>query len=343
MKIFRLITSLVLLIMVSACTTATTQTAYPTTDKWATGGTLHESTIAEWIKASYSNRLATSADFVVYYFGNYLGINDFSDLDKRKQAATDLEECISTAASGGGVDNEQVTTIATVCSFSLWPNNTDQNYPSNSNDISWATGGTLHKSTIAEWRKASYLNRLATSADFSLYYFGYALGINYMSDSEIDKIKKEATDLEECISITASGGDVDNEEVARIAALCLLLIWPSGSNSSPSSSYNSSPNTVYAKDLVKITKYDWDCSHDSIGNMIFEGKVKNTSSIYDLQFVKLRATVFSESGEVINTNIGYIDSDILYANSSSTFTIYVDDPNYEGKRCKVEVEDGWFK
>ncbi len=52
---------------------------------------------------------------------------------------------------------------------------------------------------------------------------------------------------------------------------------------------------------------------------------------------------FSESGEVINTNTGYIDSDILYANSSSTFKIYVDDPSDKGKRCQVEVEDASFK
>lgn len=133
--------------------------------------------------------------------------------------------------------------------------------------------------------------------------------------------------------------------VVVIAIVCIFLwgIAQSGSKSSPSSSNYSSPNTVYAKDFVKITKDDWDCSHDSIGNMIFEGKAKNTSSTYDLQFVELRATVFSESGEVINTNTGYIDSDILYANSSSTFKIYVDDPSDKGKRCQVEVEDASFK
>lgn len=133
--------------------------------------------------------------------------------------------------------------------------------------------------------------------------------------------------------------------IVVIAIVCLFLwaIAQSGSKSSPSSSNNSSPNTVYAKDFVKTTKDDWDCSHDSIGNMVFNGKVKNTSSTYDLQFVELRATVFSESGEVINTNTGYIDSDILYANSSSTFKIYVDDPSNKGKRCQVEVENAYFK
>jgi len=265
MKIMRLIISLVLLIMVSACTTATTQTAYPTLDN----------------------------------------LNDYSPNDANSNTNY----------------------------------NTDQNYLSNSNDNSWATGGTLHDSTIAEWRKASYSNRLATSADFVVYYFVNYLGLNDFSD--MDKRKQAATDLEECISTAASDGEVDNEQVTHIAAVCLVSMLPPGSNSSPSSSNNSSPNTVDAKDFVKIN--DFDCSHDSIGNMIFEGKVKNTSSTYDLQFVVLRATVLSFSGEVINTRTGYIDSDILYANSSSTFKIYVDDPNYEGSQCRIKVERARFK
>ena len=77
--------------------------------------------------------------------------------------------------------------------------------------------------------------------------------------------------------------------------------------------------------------------------MIFRGKVENISTTYNLRFVKLRATVFKSAGEVVNTNIGYIDSDILYANSSSTFTIYVDDPNREGSLCKIKVEDASLK
>jgi hypothetical protein len=133
--------------------------------------------------------------------------------------------------------------------------------------------------------------------------------------------------------------------VLIIVVICILLwaITQTGLKSSPSPKSGSSPNIVYAKDFVKTTKDDWDCSHDSIGNVIFEGKVKNTSGTYDLQFVELRATVISESGEIINTNTGYIDSDVLYANTSSTFKIYVDDPSNKGKHCQVEVEDASFK
>lgn len=34
------------------------------TKKWYEGGTLHQATIGEWHKASYENKLATSADFI---------------------------------------------------------------------------------------------------------------------------------------------------------------------------------------------------------------------------------------------------------------------------------------
>lgn len=133
--------------------------------------------------------------------------------------------------------------------------------------------------------------------------------------------------------------------VVVIAGICIFLwaIGQMGSKSSSSSGNSSSPNIVYAKDFVKTSKEDWDCSHDSIGNMIIEGKVKNTSSVYDLRFVELRATIYDDSGQVVNTNTGYIDSDILVANASSTFKIYVDDPGNKANRCKVEVEDASFK
>ena len=132
-----------------------------------------------------------------------------------------------------------------------------------------------------------------------------------------------------------------------LAVVVLWAIGRSNSKSSPSTSSNSSPtlssSTVYAIDFVKTTKDDWDCSHDSIGNMIVEGTVKNTSSSYDLQFVELRATIYDEAGNVVNTNTSFTDSDILFANSSSTFKIYVDDPGNKATRCKVDVEDAYFK
>jgi hypothetical protein len=83
---------------------------------------------------------------------------------------------------------------------------------------------------------------------------------------------------------------------------------------------------------------DFKCRHDSIGNMIITGSVKNLSN-KDLRFVELRGTALNSSGEIINTDTSYTDSDILYSGASSTFTIYVDDPSNQGTNCKVKVED----
>jgi hypothetical protein len=85
------------------------------------------------------------------------------------------------------------------------------------------------------------------------------------------------------------------------------------------------------------------CTRDSIGNVILEGTVKNTSNTYNLQFVKLRATLLSATGGVINTNTGFIDSDVLFSNTSSTYKIYVNAPGVTGGSCQVTVEDASFK
>lgn len=137
--------------------------------------------------------------------------------------------------------------------------------------------------------------------------------------------------------------------------IAIIAMW--AINQSPSSDSNKAsptfdnnyldnnpiPSTIYAVDLVETTKDDWVCSHDGTGNAIIEGKVKNISGEYDLEFVELRGTVFDESGNIINTNTSYIDSDILYSNSSSTFTIYIDDPSDKGSKCKVVIEDASFR
>jgi hypothetical protein len=136
-----------------------------------------------------------------------------------------------------------------------------------------------------------------------------------------------------------------------VICLCLAVFFITNYNdimillygSPKSTNGNASPGSVYAKDFVEIVKDEWSCSHDSIGNMIIEGKVRNTSSTSVLQFVKLRGSVLTETGEVVNTNTGFIDSDVLYANAESTFKIYVDDPNNIGTQCKIRVEDASFK
>ena len=83
---------------------------------WFTGGTLHKSTIKEWGQATYSNRLATSADFIAATQNV-----DYGNLNKFKEMSTELEKCISIAASGGDVDNEKVTFLSSICTVQLFP------------------------------------------------------------------------------------------------------------------------------------------------------------------------------------------------------------------------------
>lgn len=100
-------------------------------------------------------------------------------------------------------------------------NSSTSNYTysnNSSNDTSWFSGGTLHKSTIREWRNATYSNRLATAADF----ISATQDVNY---GDLESFKQMAMKLETCISETASGGDVDNEETSYIGALCTVMLF----------------------------------------------------------------------------------------------------------------------
>ena len=74
-----------------------------------------------------------------------------------------------------------------------------------------------------------------------------------------------------------------------------------------------------------IVKNSVSCEHDSIGNAICSGVIQNVTSS-SFKYVQVRIVIYDKNKEIINTNTGFIDSDILYANSSSTFKVYVDDP-----------------
>jgi hypothetical protein len=84
-----------------------------TTNEWYSGGTLHKKTIADWRAATYENRLATCADFV-------MGLGKYETLPPDlKERATAFEACISDAVAGGSVDHQQVSEIAAVCAVSM--------------------------------------------------------------------------------------------------------------------------------------------------------------------------------------------------------------------------------
>lgn len=67
-------------------------------------------------QATYTNRSATSADFVAATQNV-----DYGDMEKFKQMATDVEKCTSIAVSGGNVDDEKVSLISAMCITELYP------------------------------------------------------------------------------------------------------------------------------------------------------------------------------------------------------------------------------
>lgn len=105
--------------------------------------------------------------------------------------------------------------------YKISPDDNTKGSLSNNSDTSWFTGGTLHKSTVGEWRQATYANRLATSADL----IAATQDVDY---GNLSQFKQWATNLETCISTVISvGGSVDDEQVSFIAAICTKQLFPS--------------------------------------------------------------------------------------------------------------------
>lgn len=124
--------------------------------------------------------------------------------------------------------------------------------------------------------------------------------------------------------------------VIIVAGLSTAGRSPSGGSSAGSRS----PVTIYAKDQIKIESHTY--RHDNIGNVIVSGKIKNTSTQYTIKLIELRATAYDSSQQQVNTSTSYADSDQLPPGQTSTFDIYVDDPNSRTKSVKVVVEDAYF-
>ena len=88
----------------------------------------------------------------------------------------------------------------------------------------WYVGGTLTRAKMSEWNRASYANRLATSADFVARMLGGDMG-NLSMDGDI---KPMATRLESEISAAYQEGVTDALPVPDVAASCILILKARG-------------------------------------------------------------------------------------------------------------------
>lgn len=126
-------------------------------------------------------------------------------------------------------------------------------------------------------------------------------------------------------------------KVGIVLLVLLLATLACGSDNS-----SGSGSTVYAVDFVDIESSR--CKRASSGSdyYLVEGTVKNTSSTHTLVYVELRGTLFNSYDKQVNTNTSYADSDEIGPGETSTFDILIDDPQHDGRKCKVEVEEAYF-
>lgn len=96
------------LVLLGACAAPSA----PPATEWYSGGTLHEATVGEWHQATYANRLATCADFVVVA-NRAEAERDFSTV---KPKAIELEKCITESTKDiAEIQHHQVTEYAAIC------------------------------------------------------------------------------------------------------------------------------------------------------------------------------------------------------------------------------------
>jgi len=99
-------------------------------------------------------------------------------------------------------------------------NNSNSSRPATEFD-KWYEGGTLHRKTISDWKKAENRDKLATCADFIA---SIKDKLN-LSITSVDSIKPYAEDLVICIDIAVKDIDtMDNDKVTEVAALSMVLM-----------------------------------------------------------------------------------------------------------------------
>jgi len=102
-----------------------------------------------------------------------------------------------------------------------------------------------------------------------------------------------------------------------------------------------SPAPTSPPRLVRLGEFGsskgWIC-YPSYDHMWFEGTVYNDTA-RTVRFVRIRVTIFDDAGKIVNTNLGYTQSDKIAPGTSATFSTYVDNPHYAAKKCSAQIED----
>ena len=87
----------------------------------------------------------------------------------------------------------------------------------------WFSGGTLHKSKMREWSRATYDNKLATAADLVIGCLKVD-GVNVMIIDIERELKPMAIDFARGLDNANEGGVADNQSVSEVAAMMWVLM-----------------------------------------------------------------------------------------------------------------------
>lgn len=92
--------------------------------------------------------------------------------------------------------------------------------PRGSSSTQWFQGGNLHKATVAEWKNASYQNKLATAADWlaSTKWKGHL-----MSPDDFDRLKLKAQMLVNAVDEVVTVEHTDSLQVTEIAGAIITM------------------------------------------------------------------------------------------------------------------------
>ena len=86
----------------------------------------------------------------------------------------------------------------------------------------WYENGTLHRSSVAGWNRATYANRLATAGDWALN--RPRIKAKVKNSGSIDTLRPFAVELVTCVNEAAAGPGYGNMGVAELAAGCMILM-----------------------------------------------------------------------------------------------------------------------
>lgn len=86
----------------------------------------------------------------------------------------------------------------------------------------WYSTGSLHQSTVSEWKSASSSNRLATVADWAL--TRPSIKNKVQKSGSMDTLKPYAFALVACINEAVKDQDYDNVNTSELAAVCMITM-----------------------------------------------------------------------------------------------------------------------